>query len=204
MTSGWRGGSQGQAGAESSQLVMSRSTSCPAPNTPQMTSHLPSCLPSLRDPRVQDVRYTLHEHLCHLSLPPLSVQIQSIPPWSRLHLPVMAAHSHAPPHKHLFPKKSIDGHMLVLKLLHQPTRTASGLGHIHYTRAPRLQLLHLLLSRHCLCTELQLPQLQTLPDTLSLHRLAFTWTLCMSSLVVLLFVITGSLSFLYNAWHVLF
>lgn len=174
MINGWREGSQGPAGVASSLPLMSRSTRCLAPNTPRTTTHQAPCRPSPLDLRVQDVHSTLPVRVHH-SPPPPSAPNLSTPLWSRLHLYLMAAqlHSHAPPPRHLHPKKwPISGPTAPPKLLQPPTRTATGLGHTQLTREP----FHLPLSRQHQHTEQELPQ-PTLPDTLTHRRSAFTASL---------------------------
>lgn len=172
MISGWRGGSQEPTGVASSQPATSRSTRCPAPNTPWTTTHPAPCLPCPLDPRVQDVHSThlARGHLYPLSPPLPSAPNLSTPPWSRLHPSLMAAqlHSHAPPPRHPCSKKlDISGPTAPPKLLHPPTRTATGLGHTRLIRAPQLALFHLP-HQH------QEPPRPTLPDTLTPKRSAFT------------------------------
>lgn len=171
MKSGWRGGSQGPAGAASSQPLMSRSTRCLAPNTPQKNTHQAPCLPSPLGPRVQDVHFT---HPVHVPpFPPLpSAPDLNTPPSRRPHLYLMAAqlHSHAPPPRQPHPKKwRTSGRTAPTKLPHPPTRTVTGLGHTHQTRTPQLEQFHLPLSRQRLHTDQEPPQ-RTLPDTLTPRR----------------------------------
>ena len=155
---------------------MSRSTRCPAPNTPRMTTHLAPCRLSLLDLRVLDVHSThpARDHRCPLTPPLPSAPSLSTPPWSRPHLCLTAAqlHSHAPPRRH--PKKRpVSGPRAPQKPFHPPSRTATGLGQTQLTRAPLLELFHLPLSRQRSHTERELPQ-RTLPDTLTPHRSALT------------------------------
>lgn len=155
---------------------MSRSTRCPAPNTPRMTTHLAPCLLSLLDLRVQDVRSThpARDHRYPPTPPLPSAPNLSTPPWSRPHPCLTAAqlHSHAPPRRH--PKRRpIGGPRAPPKRFHPPSRTATGLGQTRLTRAPLLELFHLPLSRQRSHTEQELPQ-RTLPDTLTPHRSALT------------------------------
>ena len=205
MKSGWRGGSQGPAGAASSRSITSRSTRCLAQNTPQTTTHQAPCLPSPLDPRVQDVHSTHPVHDHHFPPPPLAPDL-STPPWCHLHLYLTATqlHSHAPPPRQPHPKKwQITGRTAPTKLLHPPTRTASGLGHPWLTRAPQLERFPPPLRHHQhLHTEQELRQ-RTLPDTLNPRRSALT-----ASLHVLTHGVTGHVdqsvahhSSFRNAWH---
>lgn len=133
MTSGWRGGSQGQTGVASSLPATFRSTKCPAPNTPRTTTQQAPCHLCPLGPRVQAVRST---HLacsrhCPLSAPHVSAPNESTPPSIHLHPCLMVQHhSHTRPFRHRYPKNlPIIGLTIPPNLLHLPTTTLSALHH---------------------------------------------------------------------------
>lgn len=178
MISGWRAGFQEQVAAASSQPITFRSTRCPAPNTPWMTTHRDPCHPSLLDPRVQDVHCTHlpRGHRCPLSPTLPWAPNLTTPPWNRLHLHCSSAqlHSHALPLRHPCPKKWLIACTSSLpNRFHPPTTTITGLGHPQLTRVLPLKPFHPPLIHQRQHTERELPQ-RTLPDTLTTRRSALT------------------------------
>lgn len=178
MISGWRAGFQEQAAAASSRPLTFRSTRCPAPNTPWMTSHRDPCPPSPLDPKVQGVHSTHlpRGHRCPLSPTPPWAPNLTTPQWNRRHRhhsPIWL-HSHALPLRHPYLKKRLIACTWAPPpLFHPPATTITGLGPTQLTRAPPLEPFHPPRVHQRPRTEQELPQ-RTLPDTLTAHRSALT------------------------------
>lgn len=160
MTSGLKAGFLEQTEAASSQLTMSRSTRCLAPNSLWTVTHQAPPLPSPLDHRVQDDHCIplRRDHRCHIS-PPLR--------WAQSHLHLFRVAprflSHTLPYR---PLHQVEHPTARTTLLHPTTTTATGL-----LRAPKWELCLLPLSHQHTCTKQELRQ-QMHPDTLMAHRSA--------------------------------